>query len=246
MNNVFSLQQISRTGNLESNLISQQYKLNLLADFMRIRYENPKLKQSEIANQLGYSSSTLQRYRNDINMLSPYIIQINNTNKRTKKAWKTNLDNNSYRDHDLKRPQMTSNDRVKPNKRNENTSNDGSVHENIESNDQYLDESLHNKNSWVELAMQIVSNDKTVRSDTTQVLKEFNQQSLTTQAKKGEQIVSMMPAVGKAFNLMGDDKVELSVENDSLKNQIGEYDEKWLQESKVKLLKEIDDKKGLF
>ena len=53
----------------------------------------------------------------------------------------------------------------------------------------------------------------------------------------------MMPAIKKAFNLMGDDIVELSVENESLKNQIGEYDEKWLQESKVKLLKEIDDGK---
>ena len=50
-----------------------------------------------------------------------------------------------------------------------------------------------------------------------------------------------MPAIKKAFILMGDDIVQLSVENESLKNQIGEYDEKWLQESKVKLLKEIDD-----
>ena len=65
MNNTFSLQQISRTGNLDSNLISRQYKRKLMADFMRMKYENPKLKQSEIANQLGYSSSTLQRYRND-------------------------------------------------------------------------------------------------------------------------------------------------------------------------------------
>ena len=40
-----------------------------MADFMRIKYRTPKLKQSEIANQLGYSSSTLQRYRNDINIL---------------------------------------------------------------------------------------------------------------------------------------------------------------------------------
>ena len=32
---------------------------------------------------------------------------------------------------------------------------------------------------------------------------------------------------------MGDDIVELSVENESLKNQIGDYDEKWLQESKA-------------
>ena len=91
--------------------------------------------------------------------------------------------------------------------------------------------------------MQIISNDKTVRTDTIQDLKEFNQQSLTTQAKKGEQLVSMMPAIKKAFNLLGDNIVELGVENESLKNQIGDYDEKWLQESKAKLLKDIDDEK---
>ena len=39
-----------------------------MADFMRVKNENPKTKQSEIANMLGMSSS-LQRYRNDINML---------------------------------------------------------------------------------------------------------------------------------------------------------------------------------
>ena len=81
VNNSFTLQQISRKGNLDSNLISRQYKLNLIADFMRLKYENPKMKQSEIANQLGYSSSTLQRYRKGINMLSPYRINPNNTNK---------------------------------------------------------------------------------------------------------------------------------------------------------------------
>ena len=95
----------------------------------------------------------------------------------------------------------------------------------------------------MELAMQLSSNDKTVRNDTIQDLKEFNQQSLTTQAKKGEQLTSMMPAIKKAFNLLGDDIIELSTENDVLKNQIGEYDEKWLQESKAKLSKDIDDKK---
>ena len=89
--------------------------------------------------------------------------------------------------------------------------------------------------------MQIISNNKTVRNDTIHDLKKFNQQSLTTQAKKGEQLVSMMPAIKKAFNLMGVDIVELGVENESLKNQIGNYDEKWLQESKAKLLKDIDD-----
>ena len=91
--------------------------------------------------------------------------------------------------------------------------------------------------------MQLSSNDKTVRNDTIQDLKDFNQQSLTTQAKKGEQLVSMMPAIKKAFNLMGDDIIELSTENDALKNKIGSYDERWLEESKTKLLKEIDDEK---
>ena len=91
--------------------------------------------------------------------------------------------------------------------------------------------------------MQLSSNDKTVRNDTIQDLKDFNQQSLTTQAKKGEQLVSMMPAIKKAFTLLGDDIVELSTENDALKNKIGSYDERWLEESKLKLLKEIDDEK---
>ena len=91
--------------------------------------------------------------------------------------------------------------------------------------------------------MQLSSNDKTVRNDTIQDLKEFNQQSLKTQAKKSEQLVGMMPAIKKAFNLLGDDIVELSTENDAFKNKIGSYDERWLEESKLKLLKEIDDEK---
>ena len=62
----------------------------------------------------------------------------------------------------------------------------------------------------MELAMQIISNDKTVRNDTIQDLKEFNQQSLTTRAKKGEHLVSMMPAIKKTFDLMGNDIVDLS------------------------------------
>ena len=91
--------------------------------------------------------------------------------------------------------------------------------------------------------MQIISNDKTVRNDTVQDLKEFNSQYLATQAKKGEQIVSMMPAIKKPFNLIGDDIVELSTENDALKNKTGSYDEKWLEESKARLLQQIDDEK---
>ena len=123
-----------------------------MADFLRMKYENPKLKQSQKANPKCYSSSTLQTYGNDINMLSPYKIQPNNTIKRLKKVSNTNFDNNSHRDHDFKRPQLTSNDLVKPesntksNKKNKNVVKSGFVHENIEINDECLDEILHNNN----------------------------------------------------------------------------------------------------
>ena len=53
----------------------------------------------------------------------------------------------------------------------------------------------------------------------------------------------MMPAIKKAFYLLGNDIVELSTENDALKNKIGSHDEKWLEETKLKVLKQIDDEK---
>ena len=109
MNITFSLQQRQKTSNLDANLISRQNKLDLMADFMRMKNENPKLKQSEVANRLSYSSRTLQRYRNDVNMVSPYRVHPNNTNQRTKEASNTNFDNNSHHEPDVKRPQMTSN-----------------------------------------------------------------------------------------------------------------------------------------
>ena len=142
MNNNFSLQQIQKTSNLDANLISRQYKLNLMADFMKVKYENPRMKQSEIANQLGMSSSTLQRYRNDINMLSPYRITPNTTKKRSKKAKIDDID-------DLKRPQVTSNDvKTTPNESIKNKKKDklkgGSLQDNIEINEHYLDKILKN------------------------------------------------------------------------------------------------------
>ena len=95
----------------------------------------------------------------------------------------------------------------------------------------------------MDLAIEILCNDQTKRSGTVQGIKELNSQSLATQAKKGGQLVSMMPDLKKAFNLSGDDMVELSAENDALTNKVGSNDENLLEESKTKLLKQIDDKK---
>src|SRR5207247_2122558 len=93
-------------------------------------------------------------------------------------------------------------------------------------------------------AIQLVKTNNEVRNEIINDLKEFNNQTLVTQAKKGEELVAMMPAVKKAFNMMADDIFELSTENDLLKDKIGEYDEEWLKESKDKLLANTtDDKK---
>ena len=51
----------------------------------------------------------------------------------------------------------------------------------------------------MEVAMQIICKDKTVRSITVQDLKDFNSQSLAPQTKKREQLVSLMPAFKKSF-----------------------------------------------
>ena len=70
---------------------------------MEIKSVNPKLKQSQTAKELSKSKSTLQRYRKDINMLSPYRIPPNNTKKR-----RQNFPN--MNSHDAPRRQMTSKD----------------------------------------------------------------------------------------------------------------------------------------
>ena len=155
MNKSLSLQQIQKTSNPDANLIYRQYKLDLMADFMRVKYENPKMKQTEIANQLSMSSLTLQRYRNDIIMLSPYKINPNNTIKRTNKVKNTDFDNNPHHETDVKRPQRTSDDLKRPqstsneNSKKTKTKNilkDGSIQENIEIK-QYLDKILKNNDS---------------------------------------------------------------------------------------------------
>ena len=78
--------------------------------------------------------------------------------------------------NDLKRPQPTSNENGKKVKTKNNLKG-GFVHDNVEINDQYLDELLDNINIQMDLAIQIISTDKTVRNVTIQDLKNFNNQS---------------------------------------------------------------------
>ena len=145
MNITPSLNEINKNSTMDPNMLTKYYKLKLMNDFMNIKYQNPKMTQSEISSQLNISSSTIKRYRNDINMLSPYRINPNNTKKRSKKV---KIDNND----EPKRPQMTSNDlKITSNDkktRSKNVLKAGSVQEeNIEINEHYLDRILKNNNT---------------------------------------------------------------------------------------------------
>ena len=85
MNNTPSLNEINKNSTMNPNMLTKYYKLKIMNDFMNIKYQNPKMTQSEISTQLNMSLSTIQRYRNDINMLSPYRINPNNVKKRSKR-----------------------------------------------------------------------------------------------------------------------------------------------------------------
>ena len=143
MNNTPSLNEINKNSAMDPNMLTKYYKLKLMNDFMNIKYQNPRMTQSEISSQLNMSPSTIKRYRNDINMLSPYRISPNNTKKRSKKA---KLDDIG----DLKRPQMTSIDSEtnskEPVKNKKNKMKGGAIQENDEINEHYLDKILKNNN----------------------------------------------------------------------------------------------------
>ena len=52
-----------------------------------------------------------------------------------------------------------------------------------------------------------------------------------------------MPALKEAFDLMGDNIVEISTENEALNSQICDFDQKWFKKSKTKTMDQMDDEK---
>ena len=50
MNNTPSLNEINKTASMDPNMITRHYQIKLMNDFMHIKYQNPKMKQSEIAD----------------------------------------------------------------------------------------------------------------------------------------------------------------------------------------------------
>ena len=143
--NTPSLNEINKNSSMDPNTLTKYYKLKLMNDFMNIKYQNPKMTQSEISSQLNMSSSTIKRYRNDINMLSPYRNNPNNVKKRSKKAKIDDIGDPKRAQLTSKDLKITSNDKKT---RSKNVLKAGSVQEeNIEINEHYLDKILKNNST---------------------------------------------------------------------------------------------------
>ena len=95
----------TKSENLNSNSKLRLYKQNMMLKFMEIKSNEPKLTQKQISNQLGFSDSTIKRFRDDIQMDSPY--------KRNKYRKKNNKPNTT----------ITETQTHKPNENNKNNKN---------------------------------------------------------------------------------------------------------------------------
>ena len=102
MNNTFSWEQIAKTGNINADLIMRQYNWDRMTKFMKKNSINSKTGQTEIAKEKTLSFSTLQRYRRELILFSPYRTHPTSTNFNTRKQKTSN-----HTENDLK---VTSND----------------------------------------------------------------------------------------------------------------------------------------
>ena len=103
MNN-FTTDMATKSEKLNSNSILRLYKQNMMLKFLEIKSNEPRLTQKQIFNQLGFSNSTIKRFRDDIRIDSPY--------KRSKYRKKNNKSNSTI----TQTQTHTKNGRIKNNK----------------------------------------------------------------------------------------------------------------------------------
>ncbi len=68
-----------------------------------------------------------------------------------------------------------------------------------------------------------------------------SKQTIATQAKKAEKLISNQVVYGDEIKMTGEDIFDFGVENEALRGKLGEVDEKWLSESKTRIKLSYDD-----
>ena len=100
MNKRFSYDNMLKSRSIEPSDIIRTFKLDRCCDFMEEKYNNPKLTQKQICNQLGVTDRTIRRYRDDIKMDSPY--RINNHKKKTPEQKPSTVTENISKNENIK------------------------------------------------------------------------------------------------------------------------------------------------
>ena len=72
---------------------------------------------------------------------------------------------------------------------------------------------------------------------------DLSKQTLVSKAKKAEELIANQIVYGEAIKIMADDIFDLDIENKTLRDKMGEVDEKWLQESKEKMKLTFNDER---
>ena len=89
-----------KSRSLEPSDLIRTIKLDRCCDFMEEKYNNPKLTQKQICNQLEFTDRTIRRYRDDIKTDSPY--RIFNNNKKTPKQKPPTVTENTSKNENTK------------------------------------------------------------------------------------------------------------------------------------------------
>ena len=61
---------------------------------------------------------------------------------------------------------------------------------------------------------------------------ELKKQNVSTQAKRAEELTANSIVYTQAIKMMGDEIFDLGIENETLREKLGDVDEKWLSETK--------------
>ena len=93
MNKRFSYDNMIKSRTIEPTDIIRTFKLDRCCDFMEAKYDNHKLTQKQICNQLGITDRSIRRYRDDIKMDSPY--RSSNNKKKKPKQTPINIKNDN-------------------------------------------------------------------------------------------------------------------------------------------------------
>ena len=100
MNKRFSYDNMLKSRSETPSDLIKTYKIDRCCDFMEEKYNNPKLTQKEICNQLGLTDRTIRRYRDDIKMDSPY--RINNHKKKSPKQKPSTVTEDHSKEENIK------------------------------------------------------------------------------------------------------------------------------------------------